>query len=138
MSETEIDSVEQCPFCTLSLSRIVDADDHAMAIRDGFPMSPGHTLILPRRHVQSYFDVTDAERDSLIALLEKAQQAIQDEMKPDGWNIGINDGAAAGQTVPHLHMHLIPRYAGDVPDPRGGIRWVLPAKADYWSGNCGD
>jgi len=106
-----------------------------MVIRDGFPISPGHTLVIPRRHIGSFFDIDKDERDSLIGLLDKAKQELLNEFQPDGFNIGINDGPAAGQTVPHLHIHLIPRYQGDLPDPRGGVRWVIPDKADYWSKN---
>jgi diadenosine tetraphosphate (Ap4A) HIT family hydrolase len=122
-----------CPFCTLPPGRIVASNAHALVIRDGFPVSRGHTLIIPRRHVGSFFDVTAEERTALFAQLDNAKAALDKEFAPDGYNIGINDGQAAGQTVMHLHMHLIPRYAGDLPDPRGGVRWILPEKADYWS-----
>lgn len=121
-----------CPFCTLAPERIVLADDQALVIRDAFPVSPGHTLVIPRRHVGSFFETTGAERASLLRLLDAARDALASELRPDGWNIGINDGPAAGQTVPHLHIHLIPRYAGDRADPRGGVRWVMPDKAKYW------
>src|SRR5438034_2249318 len=124
----------KCPFCTLPPERLVFADDFALVIRDGFPVSPGHTLIIPRRHVSSFFDVTPHERAALFAQLDQAKAVLDKEFAPAGYNIGINDGAAAGQTVMHLHMHLIPRYSGDRPDPRGGVRWVIPEKADYWSG----
>ena len=103
-------------------------------IRDGFPISPGHTLIVPKRHVASFIDLTPEERADLLALLDAAKADLDRELSPQGYNIGINDGAAAGQTVPHLHIHLIPRFAGDRVDPRGGIRWIIPEKADYWSG----
>ena len=106
--------------------------DSAVVIRDGFPVSPGHTLIIPRRHVASFFEVTDAERTDLMALLAAARDDLDRQFGPAGYNIGINDGTAAGQTVSHLHIHLIPRYDGDRDDPRGGVRWVLPAKAAYW------
>lgn len=122
-----------CPFCTLPADRIVLADDHAVVIRDGFPVSPGHTLVIPRRHVGSFFEISAEERASLLRLLDEAQGALAAEFNPDGWNIGINDGPAAGQTVPHLHIHLIPRYRGDSEDPRGGVRWVVPGKAKYWA-----
>jgi diadenosine tetraphosphate (Ap4A) HIT family hydrolase len=122
-----------CPFCSLPPDRAVLANDRAVAIRDGFPVSPGHTLIIPRRHVGSFFEVTDEERADLMQLLAQARQGLEQEFLPAGYNIGINDGAAAGQTVPHLHIHLIPRYAGDRDDPRGGVRWVLPDKAAYWN-----
>jgi diadenosine tetraphosphate (Ap4A) HIT family hydrolase len=81
----------------------------------------------------SFFDATEEERGALLSLLDEAKSAATAEFSPDGFNIGINDGAAAGQTDPHLHIHLIPRYAGDLEDPRGGVRWVIPGKADYWS-----
>jgi diadenosine tetraphosphate (Ap4A) HIT family hydrolase len=102
-------------------------------IRDGYPVSPGHSLVIPKRHVGSFFEVTAAERAALLALLDKAKDLVEQAHKPAGYNIGINDGAAAGQTVPHLHIHLIPRYTGDQADPRGGVRWVIPDKADYWT-----
>ncbi len=123
-----------CPFCTLPADRIVDENKHALWIYDGFPVSSGHSLIIPKRHVGSFFDATQEERLSMFELLDKAKLAVAEAHHPDGFNIGINDGVAAGQTVPHLHLHLIPRFAGDVNDPRGGIRWVIPEKADYWSG----
>ena len=122
-----------CPFCTLPESRVIDSNDHGLAIRDGFPISPGHTLILPRRHIGSFFELKPTERHHLLKLLDAAKVAIAAEFNPDGYNIGINDGAAAGQTVSHLHIHLIPRYTGDRVDPRGGVRWIIPEKADYWS-----
>ena len=122
-----------CPFCHLPPERIVLSNAVGMVIRDGFPVSPGHTLVMPRRHVASFFGLTEAERNGLFALVSEAQAALAAELRPDGFNIGINDGPAAGQTVPHLHIHLIPRYAGDQPDPRGGVRWVIPHKARYWS-----
>ncbi len=121
-----------CPFCSLPADRFVLESEHAVAIRDGFPVSPGHTLIIPRRHVASFFDVTDAERADLMSLLVAARDDLERQSRPAGYNIGINDGVAAGQTVPHVHMHLIPRYEGDREDPRGGVRWVLPDKAAYW------
>lgn len=89
--------------------------------------------MIPRRHVLSLFDTSEVERANLFSLLDRAKQVLHAEFNPDGYNVGINDGAAAGQTVPHLHIHLIPRYFGDLPDPRGGVRWVIPGKADYWS-----
>jgi len=122
-----------CPFCTLPAHRIVLANDLAVFIRDEFPISPGHALIIPKRHVGSFFQITDHEREAMLALLIVAKKGLDDEVRPDGYNVGINDGEAAGQTVLHLHIHLIPRYAGDMEDPRGGVRWIIPEKADYWS-----
>lgn len=125
-------SKASCPFCALPAERILLLADEALIIRDAFPVSPGHTLVIPRRHIGSFFELTDAERACMVELLAKAKAELDRSFQPDGFNIGINDGAAAGQTVPHLHLHLIPRYRGDAPDPRGGVRWVLPAKAKYW------
>jgi diadenosine tetraphosphate (Ap4A) HIT family hydrolase len=122
-----------CPFCSLSRDRIVIDSARALAIGDGFPVSPGHTLIIPKRHVASFFEVTEAERADLMSLLAAARDELDRQFRPAGYNIGINDGAAAGQTVPHLHIHLIPRYEGDRDDPRGGVRWVFPEKAAYWN-----
>lgn len=122
-----------CAFCTLTADRVVHGSEFAVVIRDGFPISPGHTLIIPRRHVASFFEITDSERTDLTSLLAVARADLEREFHPAGYNIGINDGTAAGQTVPHLHIHLIPRYHGDADDPRGGVRWVLPDKAAYWN-----
>lgn len=122
-----------CPFCSLPHERIVVENEHAVWIYDGFPVSPGHSLIIPKRHAGSFFEVTPEERLAMLELLDKAKATVAQELSPDAFNIGINDGAAAGQTVPHLHLHLIPRYSGDVVDARGGVRWVIPDKADYWS-----
>lgn len=124
--------IRPCPFCTLPAERIIDSNDLALVIRDGYPISPGHTLVIPKRHIGSWFEITQAEQQALLVLLEKAKTALETELKPDGYNIGINDGPTAGQTVPHLHMHLIPRYKGDQEDPRGGVRWIIPEKAKYW------
>jgi diadenosine tetraphosphate (Ap4A) HIT family hydrolase len=121
-----------CPFCTLPPERIIDSNDLALVIRDGYPVSPGHTLVIPKRHIGSWFEITQAEQQALLDLLAKAKAVLVTEFKPDGYNIGINDGPTAGQTVPHLHMHLIPRYKGDQEDPRGGVRWIIPEKAKYW------
>lgn len=139
-----------CPFCQIPPERIIAQNEHAYVIRDGFPVSPGHTLIIPRRHIGSFFDTTQDEKLALLELLEisrnglveKGADAVFAEQKqatepfsklPTAFNIGINDGPAAGQTVPHLHIHLIPRYEGDMPDPRGGVRWIIPDKAKYWT-----
>lgn len=108
------------------------ANDHAIAFFDGFPITPGHCLIVPRRHISSFFETTKEEQAALFELLGEMRQRLLTERSPDGFNIGVNDGAAAGQTVMHLHIHLIPRYAGDTEDPRGGVRWIMPVKAPYW------
>jgi len=122
-----------CPFCVLKADRVVFENEFALAISDGFPVSPGHMLILTRRHFGSFFDSSEEERRDLMSLLWRAKARLDQRFRPDGYNVGINDGMPAGQTVPHLHIHLIPRYRGDQFDPRGGIRWVIPEKADYWT-----
>jgi len=126
-------SEHTCAFCNLPSARVIDDNVTALAIRDGYPVSAGHTLLIPKRHTASFFELTEQERGDLFALLDCAKLVLDDEFQPQGYNIGINDGAAAGQTVPHLHVHLIPRFEGDLPDPRGGVRWIIPGKADYWS-----
>ena len=112
--------------------RIVLADMRAFAVRDSYPVSPGHTLIIPRRHVSSFFELSVEESDAVLRLLHSAKDQLQVELEPPGYNIGINDGIAAGQTVMHVHVHLIPRFASDSADPRGGIRNLFPEKAKYW------
>ncbi len=121
-----------CPFCSPPPGRVLVEHDLALVVRDGFPVSKGHRLVVPRRHVASLFDLDPEEQAAIWMLVEQAQQAVRDELHPDGVNIGLNDGYAAGQTVMHAHVHVIPRYAGDVADPRGGVRWVLPENARYW------
>lgn len=125
-------TTKPCPFCTLPKDRIIDQDEHVMVIRDGFPVSEGHTLIIPHRHVGSYFKATDHERSSIEEMLLKHRGLLAAQYECEDFNIGINDGPLAGQTVPHLHVHLIPRRRGDMEDPRGGIRYVIPEKAKYW------
>ncbi len=122
-----------CPFCRPDHDRVLHDDGLVFVLRDGFPVSPGHVLVIPHRHVGSFFETTLEERRAILESLELAKQSVEQAYRPDGWTIGINDGTAAGQTVSHLHVHLIPRYDGDRPDPRGGVRWVLPEKADYWT-----
>lgn len=122
-----------CLFCTLDTTRIIASNEHSIAILDGYPVTPGHTLIIPKRHIASLLEATIEEREALFDLLENARIVLQNKNHPDGFNIGINDGIAAGQTVMHLHIHLIPRYVGDQPDPRGGVRWIFPDKAAYWN-----
>ncbi len=123
-----------CPFC----NRIVAGDllfsaDLAVAFADSFPVSPGHTLVVPRRHTDTYFDLRAEEQSALWHLVPDVARHVTRIHQPAGYNIGLNVGTAAGQTVAHVHLHVIPRYVGDSPDPRGGIRWVLPAHAAYWN-----
>ena len=122
-----------CPFCDPPTDRICFRSEFAFGLWDGFPVSPGHALLIPRRHVATLFDASREERVTLFDALEAVRAIIDERYRPDGYNIGINHGAAAGQTIFHLHLHLIPRYAGDVADPRGGVRYVIPDKANYLS-----
>lgn len=121
-----------CPFCRLDPEKVLLENDFACAFYDGFPVTEGHTLVVPKRHVASFFEVTSEEREALFDLVGQVRELLLARYSPDAFNIGINDGVAAGQTVLHLHVHLIPRYAGDTEDPRGGVRWIMPVKAPYW------
>ena len=122
----------QCPFCTLSSERIVAEDGPCFAIRDQYPVSAGHTLIIPRRHIASFRDMTPEEWAAVHRLAKAVAEALErEDPSVQACNIGINDGRLAGQTIPHVHIHLIPRRAGDVRRPRGGVRGVIPGKADY-------
>lgn len=120
-----------CPFCDLDPLRIAAANALAFAVRDAYPVSPGHTLVVPRRHVASWFDATAHEQAALLALVGEIRERLDGELSPAGYNIGINVGEAAGQTVMHLHVHVIPRFAGDVDDPAGGVRFVIPERGNY-------
>ncbi len=105
--------------------------EHGYVLKDAFPVTLGHLLIIPNRHVGNYFEATPAEKEDLWKLVEKAKAHLDSAHNPDGYNIGINIGEAAGQTVFHLHIHLIPRRKGDVENPRGGVRHVIPGKGSY-------
>lgn len=125
-----------CFFCRMlkndTRNEILLQNDLAVMIRDTYPVSNGHSLIIPRRHVSSFFDTSPEERTALLALLDQTKKDLDREFSPDDYNVGINDGPFAGQSIPHLHMHIIPRYKGDRDDPRGGVRWIIPEKAKYW------
>jgi diadenosine tetraphosphate (Ap4A) HIT family hydrolase len=122
-----------CPFCPIKDRDILAEHPLAAAITDSFPLTLGHTLIVPRRHVASFFELSTNERLAMLGLLDQAKVTLDTKYSPSGFNIGVNDGTAAGQTVMHVHIHLIPRYKGDAADPRGGVRWIFPRKADYWN-----
>jgi diadenosine tetraphosphate (Ap4A) HIT family hydrolase len=121
-----------CPFCDYDPSRVVGEADFAIAILDAFPISEGHTLVVPRQHVGCLFELPSAEQEDLWKLVSCVRESLKNRLHPDGFNVGLNDGIAAGQTVGHAHIHVIPRFSGDVTDPRGGVRWVIPTKANYW------
>lgn len=121
-----------CPFCKVESEReIIASTSLSIAFFDGYPISQGHVLIIPRRHVASFFDLAENEQLDMLMLAKRVKGIIDEMYHPDGYNIGVNVGEAAGQSVFHVHMHVIPRYKGDVPNPRGGVRAVIPAKQSY-------
>lgn len=119
---------EPCVFCAEMAQRVVWESELCVALRDAYPVTPGHTLVMPKRHVATWFDASVDEQHALMAGVAAVREALNAERHPDGYNVGFNVGAAAGQTVFHLHVHVIPRYEGDVPDPRGGVRHLIPRK----------
>jgi diadenosine tetraphosphate (Ap4A) HIT family hydrolase len=121
----------ESPFANVEPARVFYESTLVIGLWDAFPVSPGHALVVPRRVVPTWFEATREEQVALLEGIEAARRAIEETLRPDGYNIGINLGAAAGQTVFHLHVHVIPRYLGDVEDPRGGVRHVIPDKANY-------
>lgn len=120
-----------CPFCQIKKNKIIKENELSIAVYDKYPVNKGHILIITKRHVRDYFDASKEEKRSLFNLMEKCRELLDDKFKPDGYNIGLNCGIAAGQTIMHLHLHLIPRYKGDIADPTGGIRGVIPKKRIY-------
>jgi diadenosine tetraphosphate (Ap4A) HIT family hydrolase len=120
-----------CPFCRLPAGRVLAANSDAIAFADAFPVSPGHTLIVSKRHIACFFELTLDEIIAVFELLGGMKARLDVTLKPAGYNIGINSGEAAGQTVMHFHVHLIPRFVGDVTEPRGGVRNVIPGKGAY-------
>jgi diadenosine tetraphosphate (Ap4A) HIT family hydrolase len=133
-AESAASRTETCPFCI----EIVAGDQFVyelgtvVALRDRFPVTPGHTLVVPRRHVGQLFDLSDIESLDTWRLLRQLRDAYScDDPRIEGFNVGVNVGETAGQTVPHVHVHLIPRRRGDTPDPRGGVRGVIPARMNY-------
>lgn len=125
------------PFLEKPRSDWLASNPSAFAIADAFPVSPGHSLVVPRRLIGSWWDASAEEREDIIGLIDEVKRRLDDRYHPDGYNIGFNSGIAAGQTVAHFHFHIIPRYSGDVPDPRGGIRHVIPHKGNYLWPNGG-
>ena len=118
-----------CVFCNHD-NKLME-NDLAYVVEDRHPVGEGHLLIIPKGHVSSLFEADGGERKALMEMLERAREYVISEYSPQGFNIGINEGRAAGQTVEHLHIHLIPRYEGDIDDPRGGIRGAIPEKRIY-------
>jgi diadenosine tetraphosphate (Ap4A) HIT family hydrolase len=121
-----------CIFCDhLKNKNYITENELAFAIYDAFPVNKGHVLVMPKRHFVNFFDATTEEIMAFNDLLQKVKDLLDEELKPDGYNIGINIGEAAGQTIFHLHIHLIPRYNGDVANPRGGVRKLKKPLVEY-------
>jgi len=118
--------LESCIFCKREKLNIVTENELALAFYDGCPVNRGHILVIPKRHVETYFEASFEEHTAMVRLTHKVKEYLQQKYNPDGYNIGANVGPAAGQTVFHFHIHIIPRYRGDVPDPKGGVRKVIP------------
>ena len=124
--------MENCKFCELFNEKKFDLENElAFAFWDANPVSKGHIIIMTKRHVKDFFETTKEEKNAIFQLIDKAKSIIDEKYKPTGYNIGMNCGVSAGQTVMHIHVHLIPRYDGDVENPRGGVRGVIPEKKDY-------
>ena len=127
--------MDNCPFCniekTADKSRIVYQDDTWIAVYDNYPVSEGHVLLIPKRHVETFFNLNMVEFGSLGVTIGIIKMILDKKFHPDGYNIGANCGEVAGQTVMHCHIHIIPRYKGDMENPRGGVRGVIPEKQKY-------
>ena len=121
-----------CPFCDVAGESVVAESRHAVAVRDRYPVAPGHTLVVPRAHTETLFAQSAEAQADVWRLVARVRDELESRRRPDGFNVGLNDGPAAGQTEEHAHVHVIPRRDGDRPDPRGGVRWVLPERAAYW------
>lgn len=123
---------DTCPFCLeRSTQKIIAENDLAYASFDIYPVSKGHCLVITKRHVSDFFETTSAEKEALFSLANQIKLMLEKKYNPDGFNIGFNINEAAGQTVPHVHVHVIPRYSGDMENPRGGVRHVIPDKGNY-------
>jgi diadenosine tetraphosphate (Ap4A) HIT family hydrolase len=124
--------MDNCVFCKdFDKNRIIYEDSTWVAIYDNYPVSKGHVLVIPKRHCETYFDLNFIELESVSVTIGIVKRLLDKKFKPDGYNIGINCGEAAGQTVKHCHIHIIPRYKGDMEDPRGGVRGVIPEMQKY-------
>ncbi|MGB1011525.1 MAG: HIT family protein [Thiolinea sp.] len=120
-----------CLFCNPKSNEIIAETEHALLITDTYPVNPGHCLVVPKRHIKTYFECTEVENREFRELILRGKQYAEEHQSPDGYNIGCNNEVAAGQSVFHLHIHIIPRYEGDVENPKGGVRWVVPKNSQY-------
>lgn len=123
--------MDNCIFCNYNKSEIIAENELAFAVLDKFPVNKGHTLIIPKRHFQSFFEANGEEIKAIYSLLHEVKEMLDIQYEPSGYNIGINVGYDAGQTIMHLHVHLIPRYKGDVDNPRGGVRNLKGSLVKY-------
>ena len=123
--------MRNCAFCNLEIERVLVESDSCVAFSDKFPVSLGHTLVIPKTHMENYFNLSSFEKNSIWELVDQVKVLLVNKYSPDGFNVGINIGEQAGQTVFHCHIHVIPRYKGDTEDPRGGVRGVIPVKQKY-------
>lgn len=131
-NQRQIERTTHCVFCYPNDEReLIVESATAFAIYDKFPVNTGHALIIPKRHIESYFELTLKEQTACLLMLNKVKEIVTEKFQPDGFNVGINIGTHAGQTIPHVHIHLIPRYKNDVLDPKGGVRGVIPDKQKY-------
>ena len=128
--------MKDCSFCDIvnrsTENQILCESEMSLSFEDKYPVSLGHSLLIPRIHEPNFFKLPTSNQFDLWKLLTELQEILTEKYQPDGFNIGVNVNSDAGQTVEHAHIHLIPRYKGDVADPRGGIRWVIPQNAPYW------
>ena len=124
------DILMDCIFCHLDRSILAETK-LSCTVPDSYPVSKGHSLVVPKRHVASIWEMTEEEYTDAFALVRHVKELLQEQFRPEGFNIGVNCGEAAGQSVFHAHIHIIPRYTGDVPNPRGGVRNIIPGKGNY-------
>lgn len=129
----DIGNSGSCPFCRVTDDQVVGTSRFGFAIRDAYPITDGHTLIIPNDHVMSIYSMSKEKILDLFEFTIEIRGQLMRQFSPGGFNVAVNDGRAAGQTVGHGHIHVIPRYSGDTPDPRGGVRWVVSKHAKYWS-----
>ena len=124
--------MDDCLFCkVISDKDFFLENDLAIARFDNFPVNEGHLEVIPKRHIKDWWEATPEERVAIFNLIDRAKAVVDEKYHPDAYNIGMNLGEEAGQSIMHLHVHLIPRYKGDVPNPRGGVRGVIPQKQNY-------
>lgn len=126
---------DNCIFCQMAQKtrkiEFIAEFNHCFVIKDQYPVSPGHLLVIPHQHFEHWFAAPLEVKNEMITILDQLKRLLDEEYHPDGYNIGLNCGRAAGQTVMHLHLHLIPRFNGDMQDPRGGVRGVIPSRQKY-------